>query len=69
MAIPRPTENGEHPGFYAMQDLYQDLVTKGFKFDTLSMGMSDDLEAAIKAGSTCVRLGTALFGPRLKNES
>jgi uncharacterized pyridoxal phosphate-containing UPF0001 family protein len=36
--------------------------------DTLSMGMSGDLEAAIAAGSTIVRIGTALFGERLKKD-
>ena len=34
------------------------------RFDTLSLGMSDDLERAIEAGSTMVRVGTAIFGPR-----
>ncbi|MDO5103653.1 MAG: YggS family pyridoxal phosphate-dependent enzyme [Lautropia sp.] len=38
-------------------------------FDTLSMGMSDDLEAAIAAGSTMVRVGTALFGPRPRKQT
>ncbi|MDO4683466.1 MAG: YggS family pyridoxal phosphate-dependent enzyme [Lautropia sp.] len=37
-------------------------------FDTLSMGMSDDLEAAIAAGSTMVRIGTAIFGPRPRKD-
>ena len=36
----------------------------GLGLDTLSMGMSDDLEAAIAAGSTMVRVGTAIFGSR-----
>ena len=40
------------------------LNAQGAGLDTLSMGMSADLEAAIAAGSTCVRVGTALFGPR-----
>jgi pyridoxal phosphate enzyme (YggS family) len=40
------------------------LNTHGFDLDTLSMGMSDDVEAAIAAGATWVRIGTALFGPR-----
>ena len=46
-----------------MQQLNQDL---GINMDTLSMGMSDDLEAAIAEGATIIRLGTALFGPREK---
>ncbi|MCB1827271.1 MAG: YggS family pyridoxal phosphate-dependent enzyme [Coxiellaceae bacterium] len=44
--------------------LQQQLVQAGFELDTLSMGMSQDFEAAIAAGSTMVRLGTAIFGAR-----
>jgi uncharacterized pyridoxal phosphate-containing UPF0001 family protein len=40
------------------------LNAQGFELDTLSMGMSDDLDAAIAAGATWVRVGTALFGAR-----
>jgi pyridoxal phosphate enzyme (YggS family) len=40
----------------------------GLPLDTLSMGMSDDLEAAVEAGSTLVRVGSAIFGVRVKNE-
>jgi uncharacterized pyridoxal phosphate-containing UPF0001 family protein len=40
------------------------LRVPGTTLDTLSMGMSDDLEAAIIEGATIVRIGTALFGPR-----
>jgi hypothetical protein len=39
------------------------LVARGYPLDTLSMGMSDDLEAAIAEGATMVRVGTAIFGP------
>jgi uncharacterized pyridoxal phosphate-containing UPF0001 family protein len=42
----------------------EELNTHGLGLDTLSMGMSGDLEAAIQEGSTIVRVGTALFGPR-----
>ncbi|MBI5265963.1 MAG: YggS family pyridoxal phosphate-dependent enzyme [candidate division Zixibacteria bacterium] len=42
----------------------QDIV--GEQFDTLSMGMSDDFELAVAEGSTMVRIGTAIFGPRQK---
>jgi pyridoxal phosphate enzyme (YggS family) len=42
----------------------QDLNAQGFELDTLSMGMSGDLEAAIAAGATWVRVGTAVFGER-----
>lgn len=44
--------------------LWDDLNAKGLGLDTLSMGMTADLEAAIQAGSTMVRVGTALFGGR-----
>jgi pyridoxal phosphate enzyme (YggS family) len=44
--------------------LYQQLNDRGAGLDTLSMGMSDDFEAAIAAGATLVRIGTALFGSR-----
>ncbi|MDO4232557.1 MAG: YggS family pyridoxal phosphate-dependent enzyme [Lautropia sp.] len=78
MAIPEPTEdvNLQRRRFGMLRELHaqirQELArmdeTEGSKaratFDTLSMGMSDDLEAAIAEGSTMVRVGTALFGPR-----
>ena len=44
--------------------LYEALKTKGFALDTLSLGMSADLEAAIHAGSTLLRVGSAIFGTR-----
>ena len=44
--------------------LFDDLNERGFKLDTLSIGMSADLEAAILEGSTLVRVGTAIFGRR-----
>ncbi|HKJ17682.1 MAG TPA: YggS family pyridoxal phosphate-dependent enzyme [Xanthomonadales bacterium] len=50
--------------FVRMKSLFQDCLTRGFEMDTLSMGMSADLEQAISAGSTMVRIGTDIFGPR-----
>ena len=47
--------------------LFDQLNADGLGLDTLSMGMSDDLEAAIAAGSTMVRIGTAIFGSRAPN--
>ena len=44
--------------------LQQELIQAGFVLDTLSMGMSSDFESAIAAGSTMVRIGTAIFGER-----
>lgn len=50
--------------FAELAALQRDLVAKGFALDTLSMGMSADFEAAIAAGATFVRIGTAIFGSR-----
>jgi pyridoxal phosphate enzyme (YggS family) len=50
--------------FDAVRALYEELRREGAALDTLSMGMSGDFEAAITAGSTMVRIGTALFGAR-----
>lgn len=46
------------------RELYEELRRQGYALDTLSMGMSGDLELAIAEGSTLIRIGTALFGPR-----
>ena len=66
MCIPEPA-----PGFDAAcavfkraSDLLEDLKAQGLALDTLSMGMSADLEAAIASGSTMVRVGSAIFGTR-----
>jgi uncharacterized pyridoxal phosphate-containing UPF0001 family protein len=45
--------------------LFESVNADGAGLDTLSMGMSADLEAAIHEGATMVRIGTALFGPRV----
>lgn len=50
--------------FARTRELLGDLIQRGHDVDTLSMGMSADLEAAIMEGSTMVRIGTDLFGPR-----
>lgn len=65
MAIPRP---GDAAGFRRMKALFDRLGPR-FGMDTLSMGMSDDLEAALAAGSTMVRVGTAIFGQRSREKS
>ncbi|MGI9291745.1 MAG: YggS family pyridoxal phosphate-dependent enzyme [Gammaproteobacteria bacterium] len=66
MCIPLPTNSPEdqRAPFRQLRELYGQLNTTGYQLDTLSMGMSGDLEAAIAEGSTMVRIGTALFGPR-----
>jgi pyridoxal phosphate enzyme (YggS family) len=52
------------PAFARAKSAFDALAREHFGINTLSMGMSDDLEAAVAAGSTMVRIGTALFGPR-----
>lgn len=66
MCIPHPWETLEQQRrpLAALRRLLEVLQQKGYPLDTLSMGMSDDLEAAIVEGSTIVRIGTALFGQR-----
>jgi hypothetical protein len=66
MAIPEPLEGFEaqRASHRVLRELYQGLVAAGHALDTLSMGMSADLEAAIAEGSTMVRVGTAIFGSR-----
>jgi len=61
MAIPEPGAPRER--YQEVHDEYQRLKP-AFGFDTLSMGMSDDLELAIAEGATMVRIGTAIFGAR-----
>lgn len=51
-------------GYQRIQKIQQDLCEQGYMLDTLSMGMSNDFTAAIGAGSTIVRVGTAIFGCR-----
>ncbi|CAK0741321.1 PLP homeostasis protein [Gammaproteobacteria bacterium] len=50
--------------FRALRELFEGLRAQGLDMDTLSMGMSDDLEAAVAEGATMVRVGTAIFGAR-----
>jgi PLP dependent protein len=57
-------EAGQHQAFAALRKLLEAGVQTGLALDTLSMGMSDDMDAAIAEGATIVRVGTALFGPR-----
>jgi hypothetical protein len=66
MGIPAPTADvGEQRRqFRALRECFDALRRDGHAVDTLSMGMSADLEAAIAEGSTQVRVGTAIFGSR-----
>ncbi|MEQ8954211.1 MAG: YggS family pyridoxal phosphate-dependent enzyme [Gammaproteobacteria bacterium] len=67
MAIPAPLADfdSQRDCFRELAECYGQLQSKYPGMDTLSMGMSDDFEAAIAAGATMIRLGTAVFGPRL----
>lgn len=66
MCIPPPSSDFEtqRARFEELARYQRELIAQGFELDTLSMGMSDDFEAAIAAGATWVRIGTAIFGPR-----
>ena len=66
MAIPEPADDFEsqRKPFALLRGLQQDLASVGIVTDTLSMGMSADLEAAVAEGATIVRIGTAIFGER-----
>jgi pyridoxal phosphate enzyme (YggS family) len=66
MAIPEPEPDfdRQRASLRRLRDLFEQLKAQGFSLDTLSMGMSSDLEAAIAEGATIVRIGTAIFGQR-----
>jgi hypothetical protein len=66
MTVPEPTLDADwlHRQFRLLRELRDDLAAHGFALDTLSMGMSDDLEVAIAEGATMVRVGRAIFGDR-----
>lgn len=67
MAIPAPSGDffEQRRPFRLLRELSERLKAEGLPFDTLSMGMSHDLEAAIAEGATLVRVGTAIFGERI----
>jgi PLP dependent protein len=66
MAVPEPTPdaNLQRARFAELRGIWESLRREGLALDMLSMGMSDDMEAAIAEGSTMVRIGTAIFGKR-----
>src|SRR5581483_5885350 len=69
MTVPPYAENPEmsRPYFRKMRDLFDRIAARklpAVQMETLSIGMSHDFEIAIEEGSTCVRLGTAIFGER-----
>ena len=66
MAIPEPTDDlqAQRIPFCKLRELREQICAAGLPLDTLSMGMSHDLEAAVAEGATIVRIGTAIFGER-----
>jgi pyridoxal phosphate enzyme (YggS family) len=66
MSIPEPVEGlaAQRAPHRRLRELFNALQSPGLAMDTLSMGMSADLEAAIAEGSTMVRVGSAIFGTR-----
>jgi pyridoxal phosphate enzyme (YggS family) len=66
MGIPEPTDDvaRAHAQFRVLRECFDACRDAGLDVDTLSMGMSGDLELAIAEGATLVRVGTAIFGPR-----
>lgn len=66
MTIPAPSADSaeQRPPFRALREAFDALNAQGYALDTLSMGMSDDLEAAVAEGATMVRVGSAIFGAR-----
>jgi len=66
MCVPAATDDAarQRQAFCTLARLLQELNAAGLALDTLSMGMTADLEAAIAEGSTLVRIGTGIFGPR-----
>lgn len=67
MAIPSPDNSHDQQRqlFHIMKTLLDELNDSNRQYDVLSMGMTDDMEAAIAEGATHIRIGTALFGPRI----
>jgi pyridoxal phosphate enzyme (YggS family) len=66
MAVPEP--GADRSRYASVKKVFEKLKGR-FRFDTLSMGMSDDLDVALDEGSTMVRVGTAIFGPRKKERT
>ncbi len=66
MAIPEPSDDpaAQRAPFRQLRELFEHIRASGLPLDTLSMGMSHDLEAAVAEGATIVRIGTAIFGER-----
>jgi len=70
MSIPEPEQDfdRQRAAFRVLRELYDRLRAEGLQLDTLSMGMSADMQAAIMEGATIVRVGSAIFGARQYNQ-
>ena len=66
MSLPeiKPSFNEQRNSFSLLKKVLYELGTDNPELDTLSIGTTQDMEAAIAEGATCVRIGTAVFGPR-----
>jgi PLP dependent protein len=66
MTIPEPADDfaAQRAPFRRLREIFTSIRAAGLPLDTLSMGMSHDLEAAVAEGATIVRIGTAIFGER-----
>ena len=66
MSVPAPSDDfaRQRGPFRKLRALQEELLQTGLELDTLSMGMTADMEAAIAEGATLVRIGSAIFGPR-----
>ena len=66
MTIPEPADDfaAQRAPFRRLREIFEQVRAAGIPLDTLSMGMSHDLEAAVTEGATIVRIGTAIFGER-----
>ena len=66
MAVPELTTATalQRSQFHLLRELFEQLKRDGYELDTLSMGMSEDMDIALAEGATMVRVGTAIFGPR-----
>jgi len=65
IAAPAADATRQRAQFRLLREIHAAAQAEGLMLDTLSMGMSDDLEAAIAEGATMIRVGSALFGPRV----
>jgi len=71
MSIPAESEGeaAQRAPHHRLRELLETLQARGLALDTLSMGMTGDLEAAVLEGSTLLRIGTAIFGPRIRKSA